>query len=114
MTFIIGTPNRHNAGHYQGFADGTGRRREEYDLKTCPHCQAIVRLNREQGDFCSKCNAPVCPGCAARMDTFGCEPFLRKLEQAIGAQEQYSKFLKEAGMVTPVPPQPIFTGLSRG
>lgn len=114
MTFAIGTPNRHNAGHYLSYADGVGHKQQEADIKTCPHCQAVIMLKKESGDYCSKCQAPVCPTCAARMDLYGCEPFLRKLERYIGAQEQYEKFLKEAGVVSPVPPQPIFTGLLKG
>jgi hypothetical protein len=47
------------------------------------------------------------------MDLYGCEPFMKKIEEVVGmiSSTQYQEFLQQAGMVTPVPPQPIFTGL---
>lgn len=105
----IGTPNRRNAGYLMSNNTAQSQRKVEADVQTCSHCQAVVILGKEGGNYCGKCSHVVCDQCGARMDKYGCEPFLRKLERAIGASEQYEKFLKEAGMVTPVPPQPILT-----
>lgn len=107
---IVGTPNRHNAGYYKSDNRESGGRLVEKDIQTCPHCQAVIKLNPEQGDFCSKCMKPVCPHCAKRMDLYGCEPFLRKFEQYLQLGDKYERFLKEAGLVPPVPPQPLITG----
>jgi hypothetical protein len=111
---LIGTPNRHNAGYCMNDDRNGGGVLSEADIQTCPHCQAVIKLSKEQGDFCNKCMKPVCPHCAARMDLYGCESFLRRLEHVIELSMRYKtvdEFLQEAGLVPPVPPQPIFTGL---
>ena len=78
----------------------------EYDVVCCPHCQCTInwqdwRKDREQGGglkggYCRQCSAPVCPQCAKRQLKYGCEPFIRRVEQAFEAgirRRQLSKIL---------------------
>jgi hypothetical protein len=85
MTFIIGTPHAHNAGYYRNDDRCAGGKLSEADIQTCTHCQAIIKMQewRENGAWCSRCNAPICLFCAKRALTFGCEPFVKKLEQQL-------------------------------
>ena len=63
---------------------------QEYDVVCCPHCQCTMNLQmwrkeREQGGggWCRQCSAPVCGPCLTRMLTFGCEPFMQKVDKAL-------------------------------
>jgi len=112
MTFIIGTPHAHNAGHYYNWnANG---RQEQDDVKSCPHCEAVILLRtwKEEGGWCAKCNAPLCNNhtCIAETAKLGCVPFIKKLEAHIRATEKLDNLFKIAGLEPPVSPQPIYTG----
>jgi hypothetical protein len=55
---------------------------EEADIRTCTHCQVVIRLERwrKQGAWCPRCFAPVCHACGVEMQRKGCVPFLKKIE----------------------------------
>ena len=113
MTFFIGTPHTHNSGYYVN--DKDLRTRQEADIKTCTHCQAIIKMQewKHKGAWCHKCFAPVCHSCGTRMQTYGCEPFMKKLDQFMEAsmKHKFDDLLKMAGQETPVSPTiQIFTG----
>ena len=66
---------------------------EEADILCCPHCQQVIKLqewklDREQGGgikggYCRQCRAPICPGCTDRMILYGCEPYLKKIDEEL-------------------------------
>jgi hypothetical protein len=43
-------------------------------------------------------HAPICGPCADRMQTRGCEPFIKQIEQALEAGYRRSQFRKLAGL----------------
>lgn len=106
MPFSIGTPFSRGAGYYVN--DKELRTRQEADVATCSHCQAVILLQKwkEDGGFCSKCMHPICGPCADRALTFGCEPFMKKLEQFAERAMRFEQFRKAAGL-EPVVPSPI-------
>lgn len=112
MTFIIGTPHAHNAGHYIN-RDANGRATED-DVQTCKHCQAVILMRewKQEGGWCGKCQSPLCnnPGCMEMTAKVGCVPFVKQLEQNFEAEHKLAQFIKQAGLEPPVPHQPIFTG----
>ena len=62
----------------------------EADIMCCPHCQATIELQawkKERSDggggWCRQCAAPVCGPCTTRMLQFGCEPFMKMVEEAL-------------------------------
>lgn len=111
MSVLIGTPHTHNAGYFVN--DKNLNTRQEADVQTCSHCQAIILMQawKNDGAFCRGCMKPICALCGDRMLTHGCEPFLKRLEMFLDATIKYEKFLKVAGL-TPVAPPPsiIVTG----
>lgn len=121
MTFIIGTPYASGAGYFYNDDRASGGRYEQADVQTCPHCQAVILMQQWRkiedgsmnGGFCMKCNKPVCPHCNKRMQTYGCEPYLKKLEKTVDMTIKLGQILKDAGM-EPATPRPIFTGLIKG
>jgi hypothetical protein len=118
MTFKIGTPHSRNAGYFVN--DKALKTRQEDDVQTCKHCQAVIKMRewRKVGGWCSKCNSPLCnnPKCVADTAAMGCVPFTRKIAEAFEAGEKLRQHLKIAGLDAPVPPpSPIYTGItSRG
>lgn len=100
MTFIIGTPHKHNAGYFVN--DQALRTRQEAHVQTCSHCQAIIKMEawKEEGGWCAKCQAPLCNnhGCMARTALEGCVPFLARLEREMGAAMRFEQFRKLAGL----------------
>jgi hypothetical protein len=115
LTFVIGTPFSHNAGYHW---DGQGKTKDENDVQTCPHCEAVILMQQWRkveegkmtGGFCMKCSKPVCGRCNAKMQTEGCIPFIAKLEKHFDMTVKLQQFIKEAGM-EPATSRPIFTGL---
>ena len=109
MAFRIGTPYTRGAGYFLNDKDLASR--QEADVQTCPHCQAVIKMQewRDNGAFCGKCMKPICAKCGTRMLTFGCEPFIQKIEQFAEEQMRYQRFSKLAGL-EPVAPQSIITG----
>jgi hypothetical protein len=115
MTFTIGTPFTHNAGYHW---NGREKGKDEHDVQTCPHCEAVILMQqwrkveegKMNGGFCMKCSKPVCGRCNKKMQTHGCTPFLAELERVTDARVKLAQFMKDAGL-EPVAPRPIFTGL---
>lgn len=114
MTFIIGTPHRHNVGYLinnQNFSTRGGR--QEADIKTCGHCQRILRMHvwRVDGAFCTKCWSPICgnenPACVHENKVYGCVPFLKRIELYAKAQIKFHQFVKMAGLEPVAPPPSI-------
>ena len=104
------TPHTRGAGYFlnnQNLSVNGGR--QEADIRTCahqavPHCVTTLFLQgawKDDGGFCSKCMAPICGPCADRMLTHGCEPFIRKIEQAVDATVKLAQHRKLAGLDAP-------------
>jgi hypothetical protein len=116
MTFLIGTPHTRGAGYYNNDDRASGGKLAEADIRTCPHCQAIIKMQEwdvlaHRGGWCQRCFAPVCAYCGEQMKLFGCTPFMAQLEKQLESGYRYSQYLKDAGLAPPGPPQqPIFTG----
>jgi hypothetical protein len=110
-TFTIGTPHTHNAGYYRNDDTPAGGRLSEADVQTCKHCQRVIKMQewKGSGGWCSKCQSPLCddPVCAARTATYGCVPFLQRLEQFAESQVKFSQHLKIAGLAPPEPPRQL-------
>jgi hypothetical protein len=49
---------------------------------------------------------PICDACGKRAEIYGCEPFLKKIEQYAEAQMRFERFSKDAGL-EPAAPQTI-------
>lgn len=96
MMAHIGTSYTRNSGYYVNDNRVSGGKKEEDDVKTCTHCQAILLMRRwkHYGGFCRQCNAPICGRCGERMEVFGCEPFLKKMEREFGMAESIRKALE--------------------
>ncbi len=56
----------------------------EADTIACRHCQRVLlkHLWRDQGGWCFSCGYPVCYVCFGKMQTEGCKPFMKQIEQA--------------------------------
>ena len=107
MSFGIGTPFTKGAGYFLN--DKNLRNRQEADIQSCPHCQAVIKMQawKLEGAWCGKCMKPICAKCGARAAISGCEPFLKTIEQYA---ERQMRFAKIAGPTEPVPQQSILTG----
>lgn len=107
MPVIIGTPHAKGAGYYSSTSDG---KTTEADIRTCTHCQRVVNMQKwaRGGGWCPQCSAPVCIACAKKMQTAGCEPFMKQLEKIIETQHRSESFRKLAGLDTPEPTREIF------
>jgi hypothetical protein len=112
MTFFIGTPHTHNAGHFIN-RDANGRATED-DVQTCKHCQAVVLMRewKEEGGWCAKCESPLCnnPACMEQTSKMGCVPFAKQVELYVEHSHKIEQLIRTAGLEPPVPSQPIFTG----
>lgn len=58
----------------------------ERDTLTCGHCSRIVHVQplsrpEDVGGQCRVCMALICYPCYLRMAKYGCEPFIKKIEQ---------------------------------
>ena len=107
MSFIIGTPHTHGAGNLDMRTGGERSRHIEDDIRTCPHCQGVIRLSKwkEQGGWCAKCQAPLCdnPDCIKKTAALGCVPFTQALEREWEMAGKLKHFRKLAGL----DPQPV-------
>jgi len=112
MTFIVGTPHTHNSGYFRNDDRPGGGKLSEADIQTCSHCQAVIKLQewKEDGGFCRGCMKPVCAFCGDRMLLYGCEPYVKKLEQALGLADKYTQYVKISGLEPTSPPPQIFIG----
>ena len=83
----------HQSGYLFNDDRAAGGKVSEADIIACPHCESLIsyqdwRKERAQGGgltggWCRKCSAPVCGPCLNRMLVFGCEPYLKKIDQAV-------------------------------
>lgn len=110
MGIVIGTPHAKCAGYFVN--DKDLRTRQEADVQTCSHCQAVILMQqwKDDGAWCGKCMRPICDKCGERAARFGCEPFVKKIEQYAETQMRFQRFSKDAGLDEPVTPQTIITG----
>ena len=99
---LIGTPHAKGAGYLINGVNLT--RPFEADVLTCAHCQKILLLHlwKEEGGFCRREMKPLCLACADRALMFGCEPFLKKLEQFTREQVKVTQFHKVAAAMPPL------------
>lgn len=106
----IGTSYTKGAGYFVN--DKDLRSRQEADVQTCSHCQAVIKMQewKSDGAWCGRCMKPICVPCGARAAVWGCEPFLKRLEQHAEHQMRFARLLTDAGLNEPVTPRPIITG----
>lgn len=98
---IIGTPHTHNAGYFLN--NSSSARKEQADIQLCTHCETVIFLQKwkDDGGWCSRCMAPICGSCADRMLTFGCEPFIKRIETAFETAVKLKQHRKMVGMDAP-------------
>ena len=77
-------------------ASGNGL--EEADVFGCPHCQAVLKGKTSHDYWCPKCFAPICIGCAEKMETQGCLPFMKKIDAIIESDIQRRQLSKLLGL----------------
>lgn len=81
---IVGTPHTRGSGYTVN--DQALSSRQEADIQTCPHCQAVIKMQEwskaSVQNFCLKCMKPACNNDACQP----CVPFIKKIEQHIAAQ----------------------------
>lgn len=72
----------------------------EQDIVCCPHCQATLKVVQWQieGGWCGRCNAHICVQCAVKMDTEGCVPFVKLVDEALNHQAQDEAYRKALGL----------------
>lgn len=89
---IIGTPHARGSGYFVNDKDLASR--QEADVRTCPHCQAIIKMQEWAAspvqNFCLKCMAPACNNEACQ----DCVPFKRKIEAYIDSQFRRLRLLR--------------------
>jgi len=92
MGVLIGTPYTKGAGY---FLNNKNAKREEADIQTCSHCQAVIFMQqwKKDGAWCGKCMKPICANCGARAAVRGCELFVKKLEKFAEQQMRFQKFV---------------------
>ena len=114
----IGTPYTRNAGYFRSDDSPSGGKLREDNVRTCPHCQAVILMSqwgkviagKMQDGFCNKCNAPICTNCTPALATVGCLPYIAKLERDFDMTVKLRQFQKLAGL-SPEPARGFFTGL---
>lgn len=91
---IIGTPHTRGSGYYMNNDRPSGGRLSEADIRTCPHCQAVIKMQEwaraPVQNFCLKCMAPACNNEACQ----DCIPFMRRIEQHIAASLRRLRLLR--------------------
>jgi hypothetical protein len=99
MTFIIGTPHTHGAGYFKNDDRTSGGKLAEADVQTCAHCQKIIKMQQWDADvgWCRYECKPVCGPCNKRMQTHGCEPFLKQIETHVETLVKLEQHLKIGG-----------------
>jgi hypothetical protein len=120
MTFVIGTPHTNGAGYLLNNQDLSIAKRQEADVRTCTHCQAVIKMQewKDDGAWCSKCNAPVCAHgeCAKKTELVGCVPYVKYIETIIESDVTKRQFRQMVGLdEQPADYQPkIFLGVQNG
>lgn len=112
MTFSIGTPFSRGAGYLLNNQGLGASQREEADVQTCSHCQRVILMQawKDDGGFCGRCMHPICGPCATRALTYGCEPFLKKIEQHAERLMRFEHIRKAAGPEPEAPQPTLITG----
>jgi hypothetical protein len=68
--------------------------RQEADIRTCPHCQAVIKMQEWKKaavqNFCMKCMQPTCEHAACQ----DCVPFVQKIERYVEAQLRRVRLLR--------------------
>jgi hypothetical protein len=81
---IVGTPHSRGSGYFVN--DQNLKSRQEADVRTCPHCQALIKMQEwakaPVQNFCLKCMAPACNNAACQ----DCVPFVKKIEAYMRTQ----------------------------
>jgi len=79
-------------GHVVNDNRASGGILEEFDSKSCPHCQAVINMTtwKKEGGYCFKCDAPICHPCWGLMQKYGCTPFLRQVDLVLGGKRHQS------------------------
>jgi hypothetical protein len=92
VSIIIGTPHTKGSGYFINDKDLASR--QEADVRTCPHCQAVIKMQEwakaPVQNFCLKCMAPACNTEACQ----DCIPFMRKIERYIEVQLRRVRLLQ--------------------
>ena len=108
---IIGTPHTKGAGYYMNDDRGAGGAVAEADIRTCPHCQAIIKMQewrkaQTQG-FCTKCMQPTCsnPACMEF-----CTPFIEIIERMASQNMRFVMISRTMGLDPVSPPSLIVQG----
>lgn len=103
----IGTPHTKGAGYF--INDKETSRPQEADIQTCPHCQAVIKMQEWRDSpaqsFCMKCMAPTCPPgtvCDKETELYGCIPFMKKIDAEFDAVHKLQSYLKLAGLDPPI------------
>lgn len=77
---IIGTPHARGSGYYRNDDRPSGGQLSEADVQTCPHCQAMIKLQEWASapvqNFCNRCMKPTCDSPACVQD---CHPYLKQI-----------------------------------
>ena len=96
---IVLTPYTKGAGYFMDGKKLNVSQRKEADIQTCAHCQAIIKMQewKEDGAWCGKEMKPICGPCGTRALNFGCEPFLKKIEERATQSMRFDKHIKEYG-----------------
>lgn len=106
------TPEEAHAAGRGAFAVPGGKRHESGTI-TCTHCCAIVVLNpmrKRPRNYCPKCDAYICDGCAATAERLGCRP-LDKMFDYI--QDQNGRLFDLGIPVTTLPDlEPLWSKVS--
>lgn len=95
--YIAKSSHTHGASFFHNDNRASGGKHDEADVKSCSHCQALVRLDKVE-HFCAKCEHPVCGPCATKLLSEGCAPFRQKIDQALEAQARRRQFKRVAGI----------------
>lgn len=100
MAILIGTPHKKAAGYLCNDNRASGHGLKEDHIYVCEHCQKVLEAKdwKEDGGFCGRCMKPVCGPCADLMQTRGCEPYLKKIEQALELNARRAQFRRIAGV----------------
>jgi len=99
MSIIVGTPHVHGAGNAQWVVGGDDTRHRGADIQTCPHCQAIIDMQRWAAasvqNFCNRCMKPTCD---AKECVEDCYPYVKRAEEQIELIERRLGFCRAAGL----------------